>query len=91
MIEESIAKYLTYFKKLNRGYSKNLGRAPHKPILLLSILQLIQGGSIDSTKIFITPELILAFKRNWKQLVDTGHTANFSLPFFHLKKLSVYP
>ncbi|TQI69576.1 putative restriction endonuclease [Gramella sp. Hel_I_59] len=85
MIEESIAKYLNYFKKLNRGYSKNLGRAPHKPILLLSILQLIQDGSIDSNKIFITPELILAFKRNWKQLVDTGHTTNFSLPFFHLK------
>lgn len=85
MIEESIAKYLNYFKKLNRGYSKNLGRAPHKPILLLSVLQLIQDGSINSNKIFITPELILAFKRNWKQLVDSGHTANFSLPFFHLK------
>ncbi len=85
MTEETIATYLNYFKKLNRGYSKNLGRAPHKPILLLSVLQLIKNGSISSNKIFITVDLILAFKRNWKQLVESGHTPNFSLPFYHLK------
>jgi len=85
MTEETIAKYLNYFKKLNRGYSKSLGRAPHKPILLLSVLQLVKSGSIDSNKIFITADLILAFKRNWKQLVDTEHSPNFSLPFYHLQ------
>lgn len=85
MTEETVAKYLNYFKKLNRGYSKNLGPAPHKPILLLSVLQLIKNGSIVSNKIFISADLILAFKRNWKQLVESGHTPNFSLPFYHLK------
>ena len=85
MTEETIAKYLNYFKKLNRGYTKNLGRAPHKPILLLSVLQLVKNGSIDSNKIFITADLILAFKRNWKQLVATEHSPNFSLPFYHLQ------
>lgn len=84
MTEETIAEYLNYFKKLNRGYSKNLGRAPHKPILLLSVLQLVKSGSIDSNKIFITADLILAFKRNWKQLVDSAHSPNFSLPFYHM-------
>ena len=63
MTEETIAKYLNYFKKLNRGFSKNLGRAPHKPILLLSVLQLIKNGSIVSSKVFITAHLILAFKK----------------------------
>lgn len=85
MTEETIAKYLNYFKKLNRGYSKNLGRAPHKPILLLSVLQLVKNGTIISNKIFITADLILAFKRNWKQLVDSAHVPNFSLPFYHLQ------
>jgi len=33
--------YINSFKKLNRGYSKGLGRAPHKPILLIAIIQLI--------------------------------------------------
>ena len=85
MTEETIAKYLNYFKRLNRGYSKNLGRAPHKPILLLSVLQLVKNGTIISNKIFITADLILAFKRNWEQLVDSGHSPNFSLPFYHMQ------
>ncbi|SHG08125.1 putative restriction endonuclease [Salegentibacter echinorum] len=85
MSEEIIYKYSNYFQKLNRGFSKNLGRAPHKPILLLSIIQLIAKGVIKSNRIFITSEIILAFKQNWEDLVHTGHSRNFSLPFFHLR------
>ena len=85
MSEETIYKYSNYFKKLNRGFSKNLGRAPHKPILLLSIIQLIAKGVIKSNRIFITSEIILAFKQNWEELVHTGHSRNFSLPFFHMR------
>lgn len=85
MTEEAIAKYANYFKKLNRGFNKGLGKAPHKPVLLLSVIQLIDKGLITSNRIFITAEIILAFKQNWQQLVATGHTANFSLPFFHLR------
>lgn len=81
----SIDKYISFFTKLNRGYSKNLGKAPHKPILLLSVIELIDKQEIDSNRIFITGELILAFKNNWKRLVDTSHIPNFALPFFHLK------
>ncbi|MDV7187413.1 HNH endonuclease [Lutibacter sp. TH_r2] len=84
-MEENTEKYSLYLLKLNRGYNKGLGRAPHKPILLLSILQLIRSGNIDSNKIFITSELVLAFKSNWNQLVETKHTPNFALPFFHMK------
>jgi putative restriction endonuclease len=85
MSEEVIFKYSAYFKKLNRDFSNNLGRAPHKPILLLSIIQLIAKGKITSNRIFITSEIILAFKQNWNQLVDTGHSRNFALPFFHMR------
>lgn len=85
MSEELIYKYSNYFKKLNRGFNKGLGRAPHKPILLLSIIQLISKGIITTNKIFITSDLLLSFRHNWKILVDTNHTNNFSLPFFHLR------
>lgn len=85
MIEEEQEKYINYFRKLNRGYNKGLGSAPHKPVLLLSMIQLIQNGTITSNRIFISSEIILAFKQNWRQLVDTNHTSNFSLPFFHLR------
>ena len=85
MSEELIIKYSNYFKKLNRGFNKGLGRAPHKPILLLSIIQLISKGIIPTNRIFITSDLLLSFRQNWKILVDTNHTNNFSLPFFHLR------
>ncbi|MFO7720821.1 MAG: HNH endonuclease [Gillisia sp.] len=85
MSEELIFKYSNYFKKLNRGFNKGLGRAPHKPILLLSIIQLISKRIITTNRIFISSDLLLSFRQNWKMLVDTNHTNNFSLPFFHLR------
>lgn len=81
----SIDIYLAYFLKLNRGYNKGLGFAPHKPILLISVIELIEKGIIDSNKVFITPELVLAFKNNWEKLVVTSHHSNFALPFFHMR------
>jgi putative restriction endonuclease len=76
--------YIQYFTKLNRATNNGI-KAPHKPILLLSILQLIRKGEITSNRIFITPELVLAFKSNWNTLVTTNNICTFALPFFHLK------
>lgn len=82
---EILNKYLEYFKKLKRGVSHNLGKAPHKPILLLAIIKAIDRKQILDHRIFITPELLLNFRDIWSQLVDTGHTENFALPFFHMR------
>lgn len=76
--------YIKYLTKLNRATNNGI-KAPHKPILLLSILQLIRKGEITSNRIFITPELVLAFKSNWNTLVTTNNICTFALPFFHLK------
>lgn len=81
---ELVQKYKKQFQSLNRATNKDLGKAPHKPILLLSIIQLIHKGEIQVNKVFITGELVIAFKSNWSRLVETNHTPNFSLPFFHL-------
>lgn len=78
-----LSTYIHYFSKLRRD-SKN-GGAPHKPILLLSIIELVQKGEIINNRIEITPELVLKFKNNWSKLVTTNHHANFALPFFHMK------
>ena len=85
MSEEVIIKYSTQFKKLRCAHVKGMGKAPHKPILLLSIIQLIAKGIITTNRIFITADILLAFKQNWNQLVHTDHKRNFSLPFFHLR------
>jgi putative restriction endonuclease len=81
---DSIQKYLSQLKKLRRAPSK-LGLAPHKPVLLISIISLIRENIIETNRIFITTKLVAAFKTNWSLLVDTEHTSNFSLPFFHLR------
>ena len=82
---EKLSHYFHQFERLNRSSHRILGKAPHKPILLLSVLQLIRNGTIPNYRIFITPELVIAFKSNWELLVKTGHTATFALPFFHLR------
>ena len=80
---KSLAKYLKDFKKLH--INKSHGVAPHKPILLISILQGFQNGLIDTKKIFITPELVALFKTNWNLLVTTSHVCRISYPFYYLK------
>lgn len=76
-------KVLSDFSRLRRD--RKLGGAPHKPILLLAILELIRKGEITNNRIAITPELVLEFKSIWSKLVVTRHTPTFSLPFFHMK------
>ena len=60
--------------------------APHKPILLLSVIEGINAGEIRENKIYITPELVATFKGYWHQLAaNSSFTSNFALPFYHLK------
>lgn len=94
MVNQFLVSYIHQFQNLNRAH--NLGGAPHKPILLLSIAQLIREGEIHNNKIRITEELVLAFKDNWYRFVQTPHILNFALPFFHMGhepfwKLVPYP
>ncbi len=81
----TLATYLQAFKKLKRGNTP-YGLAPHKPILLLSVLQGFQNKLITQNQISITPELVFLFKANWTALVNTPFVCNFALPFFHLHK-----
>jgi putative restriction endonuclease len=81
---DNLIKYSNAFKKLKRGVTQ-YGKAPHKVVMLLSILQAFQNKLINRNQIFISPELILLYKSNWNDLVETHHVCNFALPFWHLK------
>lgn len=89
-MSEDLIKYLNYLKSLNRGFNKGLGKAPHKPILLLSILKMIEENKLVNNRIEISSDLVLIFKSYFKKLVHTGHVDNFSLPFFHMKSEPFY-
>lgn len=75
-------KYLNSFKKLR--IDRAHGIAPHKPVLLLSVLQAFQNNLITSQRIYITPELVALFKANWSLLVTSNHDCRFALPYYHL-------
>jgi putative restriction endonuclease len=61
-------------------------RAPHKPILLLAIIDGFEKSQIIENRIEITPELVASFKEHWSQLVSGNKfTPTFALPFYHLK------
>lgn len=83
MKEKLLVYYLKKFTKLRRDYK--FGGAPHKPVLLIAILELIEEKYIHSNKIFISPRLVARFKDIWNLLVETTHQPTFALPFFHLR------
>ena len=79
MLEE----YIHAFTHLRVAHTN--GGAPHKPILLLSVMEGVEKGYITSPRIYITAELIVLFRKNWEIWVHTQHRMNFALPFFHLQ------
>jgi len=81
-VQEQIQKYFKAFQKLR--IDRAHGIAPHKPILLLSVLQTFQNGINNNQKIYITPELVALFNANWNLLVKSNHDCRFALPFYHL-------
>jgi putative restriction endonuclease len=84
-MEKELLKYKKKLTHLRVGFSKGQP-APHKPLLLLSIIQEIEIGNIRENKICITAELVARFKDNFFKLIKVENFAtNFSLPFYHLK------
>jgi putative restriction endonuclease len=82
-VQQILQKYIKCFKKLR--IDRSHGVAPHKPILLISVLQAFDNNLIKDQRIFITPELVALFKTNWNLLVTTKHDCRISYPFYYLK------
>ena len=82
-MQDHLLKYMLAFRKLH--IDRSHGIAPHKPILLLSVLQAYQNNLITSQRIYITPEIVALFKTNWSLLVTTQHDCRISYPFYYLK------
>lgn len=82
-----LSKWMARFGRLKRGNTPGTGeRAPHKPVMLLAVLDELDAGSIPENRIFITPELVASFKDNWSRYVTSLHfRPDFTKPFFHLK------
>lgn len=87
MVDFNLLEQLQYYSiKFSRlRVDRAHGIAPHKPILLLAVIELIRVGSIQQNQIFLTEELILTFLKIWSYLGSEIHTSDISRPFFHLR------
>lgn len=88
MNQEAIAKHwLAKLIKLNpatgRGNCK--GKAPHKPLLLLSLLDMAEAGELPARVFTRTAGLVLRFRSYGSITTDRWPTRlDIKLPFFHL-------
>jgi putative restriction endonuclease len=60
-------------------------QAPHKPLLLLCVLDLFDSGEITSNLVEITDDLTELFGRYWNRALPFDRPGNLALPFFHLR------
>jgi len=96
MMRKDLQYYAKKFAKLNVNRHRERGPAPHKPVLLISVIELIEQGKIRHNQVPLSPELISTFLKYWRSLVTTDHRSDISLPFVHLTgdsfwHLSFYP
>jgi len=87
--DRSLSEYIRQFSTLRTDRSANWtsatqGQAPHKPFLLLSVLDLFAEGRILTNLIEITPELGELFADYW-DIVLPNRRGDLALPFFHMR------
>jgi putative restriction endonuclease len=80
-MQKELAVYAKKFAKLR--VDKASGKpAPHKPILLLAVIDLFEQDIIQRNEIYLSPDLTANFLKFWHRLVSTDHHSNIALPFF---------
>src|ERR671916_902733 len=86
-----IDEYARRFARLRTNRNRKVwsgvtaGQAPHKPLLLLCVLDLFDSGRISSNLVEITDDLTQLFGRYWERVLPFGRPGNLALPFFHLQ------
>jgi putative restriction endonuclease len=60
-------------------------RAPHKPILLLTIFDLFEQGELTTNFVPLSPELADLFASYWELAMPSDRVGRLFLPFFHMK------
>ena len=82
MSTDTLQEYIQKMKRLR--VDRAHGVAPHKPLLLLAIIELIERGQIRENKIPLTPDLAEVFIKYWSR--GNGSETQYRLAIFPLKK-----
>ena len=78
--------YLTCFRSLNTNKSGG-GTAPHKPVLLVSLIDLYDSGVLVGDEIELDETLQQTFADNWTRYVGDSDIfrPHIATPFWHMK------
>lgn len=78
--------YSEYFSNLRTARKLGLP-APHKAVLLLSVMELVETGVIIGNRIELSERLEKTFLKLWKRYVGTSvvFQAKVATPFWHLQ------
>ena len=85
MLNATVAYYVRCFDRLNCAQHPLLGEAPHKPVLLLAVIQMVAMGALPSHQVDLNAVLERVFEDTWRQYVRTRHKMNLAQPFFHMQ------
>lgn len=90
-------KDLNYYKDAFTSLNTNNNKgkelpAPHKPLLLLSIIDQIESGEIDSCRIYLTDSLAETFKNNTRKYFGKSmwFKPNIFMPYHHMGRESFW-
>lgn len=94
MINTNLATYIKQFAGLKRApgptwTAATKHKAPHKPILLLAVLDMVGRRVITSPFIAVTGELVELnelFNLYWRRIVPLGQTSSIAFPFSRLDR-----
>ena len=85
----NMEKYIDYFSALHTNTQKGV-KAPHKAIMLLSVIDLVEYGVITSNQIEFSERLEQQFQHNWSRYVGQSDVfqPRVGTPFWHLNNES---
>ncbi len=78
----TLQKYVQRMKCLRRDEAHG-DPAPHKPLLLLAVIEMIEQGQIHENRIYFSSDLRKVFNKYWSKVKN--ERPNMVMPFFHLK------
>jgi putative restriction endonuclease len=85
-----LSDYLKSFENLRTDVNRHRwspitkNRAPYKPLLILTVLDLIAQGEIKNNLIALTPEFCETFILYWSRVMPPERKSNIAMPFFYL-------
>lgn len=81
-----VGYYKYHFSRLHTAKLKGK-QAPHKAVLLIAVMRLVERGIIQSAEIELTDELVTEFKEVWAEKVSAScpFSCCIGQPFFHMQ------